>query len=51
MNKLSVKELDIFANKILEDYAFNNPVVIFKESKIITTEYAFLIQSNVARSR
>ena len=51
MNKLSIKELDIFANKILEDYDFKNPGVIFKEKKIITNEDALLIQSNVARLR
>jgi 2-keto-4-pentenoate hydratase len=51
MNKLSVKELHIFANKILEDYDFKNPGVIFKEKKIITNEDALLIQSNVARLR
>ena len=51
MNRLSVKELDIFANKILEDYDFKNPGVIFKEKKIITNEDALLIQSNVARLR
>ena len=51
MNKLSVEELDIFANKILEDYDFKNPGVIFKEKKIITNEDALLIQSNVARLR
>ena len=51
MNKLSFKELDIFANKILEDYDFKNPGVIFKEKKIITNEDALLIQSNVARLR
>ena len=51
MNKLSVKELDIFANKILEDYDFKNPGAIFKEKKIITNEDALLIQSNVARLR
>ena len=51
MNKLSVKELDIFANKILEDYDSKNPGAIFKEKKIITNEDALLIQSNVARLR
>ena len=44
MNKLSVKELDIFANKVLEDYDSKNPGVIFKEKKIITNEDALLIQ-------
>jgi hypothetical protein len=33
VNKLSVKELDIFANKILEDYDSKNPGAIFKEKK------------------
>ena len=51
MNKLSVKELDIFANKILEDYDSKNPGAIFKEKKIISNEDALLIQSNVARLR
>ena len=51
MNKLSVKELDIFANKILEDYDSKNPGAIFKEKRIITNEDALLIQSNVARLR
>ena len=51
MSKLSLKELDKFANKILEDYDFKNPGVIFKEKKIITNEDALLIQSNVARLR
>ena len=51
MNKLSVKELDIFSNKILEDYDSKNPGAIFKEKNIITNEDALLIQSNVARLR
>ena len=51
MNKLSVKELDIFSNKILEDYDSKNPGAIFKEKKIITIEDALLLQSNVARLR
>jgi 2-keto-4-pentenoate hydratase len=51
VNKLSIKELDIFANKILEDYDSKNPGAIFKEKKIITNEDALLIQSNVAKLR
>ena len=51
MSYLSQKELELFANKILEDYDFKNPGVIFKEKKIITNEDALLIQSNVARLR
>jgi hypothetical protein len=33
VNKLSVKELGIFANKILEDYDFKNPGAIFREKQ------------------
>ena len=51
MNKLSVKELGIFANKILEDYDFKNPGAIFREKQTISNEDALLIQSNVARLR
>jgi 2-keto-4-pentenoate hydratase len=51
MRKLSVKELDKFSNKILEDYDSKNPGAIFKEKKIISNEDALLIQSNVARLR
>ena len=51
MNKLSVKELDIFANKILEDYDAKNPGTIFKEKIKISNDEALLIQSNVANLR
>jgi 2-keto-4-pentenoate hydratase len=45
------KELEKFANKILEDYDSKNPSVIFKDKIIITNEDALIIQSNVARLR
>ena len=48
---LSQKELEKFANKILEDYDRKNPSLIFKDKIIITNEDALIIQSNVARLR
>ncbi|MDC0456127.1 hypothetical protein OAL63_04455 [Candidatus Pelagibacter sp.] len=51
MSNLSQKELDLFTNKILEDYDAKNPGTIFKDKIIITNEDALIIQSNVARLR
>ena len=51
MIDLSPKEIEIFSNKILEDYDNKNPGSIFKEKKRITNEDALHIQSNVARLR
>ena len=51
MANLSKKELELFSNKILEDYHFNNPSIIFKEKINISNEDALLIQANVARLR
>ena len=51
MSHLSQKELDLFTNKILEDYDAKNPGTIFKEKIEIGNEDALLIQSNVARLR
>ena len=51
MSHLSQKELDLFTNKILEDYDAKNPGRIFKEKIKIGNEDALLIQSNVARLR
>ena len=51
MNQLSQKELDIIANKILDDYDSKNPGIIFKEKIKITNEDALTIQSKVARLR
>jgi 2-keto-4-pentenoate hydratase len=48
---LSQKELEKFANKILEDYDNKNPSAIFKDKIKITNEDALTIQSNVARLR
>ncbi|MDA7795447.1 fumarylacetoacetate hydrolase family protein [Candidatus Pelagibacter sp.] len=51
MSNLSQKELDLFTNKILEDYDAKNPGTIFKDKIKITNEDALIIQSNVARLR
>ena len=51
MDRLSSKDLDLFSNKILEDYDSKNPSLIFKDKIKITNEDALIIQSNVARLR
>ena len=51
MSDLSKKEIEIFANRILEDYDNKIPGSIFREKKRITNENALLIQSNVAKLR
>ena len=51
MSNLSTKELDLYSNKILEDYDNKNPSAIFKDKIKITNEDALFIQSNVARLR
>ena len=51
MSSFSQKELDIFSNKILEDYDRKNPSTIFKDKIKLTNENALIIQSNVARLR
>ena len=51
MSNLSKKDLDIFSNKILEDYDSKNPSAIFKDKIKITNEEALIIQSNVAKLR
>ena len=51
MSSFSQKELDIFSNKILEDYYRKNPSTIFKDKIKLTNENALIIQSNVARLR
>ena len=51
MSNLSSKELDLYSNKILEDYDTKNPSQIFKDKVKITNEDALLIQSKVADLR
>ena len=51
MSYLSQKDLDLFSNKILEDYDSKNPSIIFKDKIKINNEDALIIQSNVATLR
>ncbi len=51
MSHLSTKELDLYSNKILEDYDNRDPSVFFKEKIKISNEDALIIQSNVAQLR
>ena len=51
MSNLSKKDLDIFSNKILEDYDNKNPSSIFKDKIKINNEDALIVQSNVAKLR
>ena len=51
MNRLSTSELDLYSNKILEDYDAKNPSAIFKDKITITNDDALIIQSNVAKLR
>ena len=48
---LSLKELNLYSNKILEDYDTKNPSQIFKDKVRIINEDALLIQSKVADLR
>ena len=51
MGNLSSKELDLYSNKILEDYDAKNPSQLFKDKVEINNENALLIQSKVADLR
>ena len=51
MGNLSIKEIEKFSKKILEDYDNKIPGSIFKEKQRITNEDAILIQSKVASLR
>ncbi len=51
MSKLSSKELDLYSNKILEDYDAKKPSQLFKDKVVISNENALLIQSKVADLR
>jgi len=51
MNNLSLKELTLYAKKILEDYDEKKPGTIFINKIKISNEDALLIQSNVAKLR
>ena len=51
MSSLSQKELDIFANRILEDYDAKNPSTIFKKKIRLSNEDALNIQSIITKLR
>ena len=51
MTKLTQKEIDIFSQKILEDYDANNPGTIFKDKITISNDDALVIQSTVSKLR
>ena len=47
MNNYTQKDLDIFANKMLEDYDNNNPGTIFKRNLVLSNDQALILQSKV----
>ena len=51
MSRLNQKEIDLFAQKILEDYDTKNPSTIFKDKINIDNADALLIQSTVSKLR
>jgi 2-keto-4-pentenoate hydratase len=51
MSQLSQKEINIFSQKILEDYDANNPGTIFKDKIKISNSDALIIQSKVSKLR
>jgi len=51
MHEITQKKLDLFANKILEDYDANNPGTIFKTNIKLSNEDALLLQSKVTKLR
>ena len=48
---LTQKDIDLFAQKILEDYDSNNPGIIYKRKIKISNTEALLIQSTVSKLR
>ena len=51
MSKLNQKEIDLFAQKILEDYDAKNPGTIFKDKIKISNADALILQSTVSKLR
>ena len=49
MSKLTRKEINLFSQKILEDYDVNNPSIIFKDKLKISNSDALKIQSTVTK--
>jgi len=51
MSQLNQKEIDLFAQKILEDYDAKNPGTIFKDKIKISNVDALILQSTVSKLR
>ena len=51
MSQLNQKEIDLFAQKILEDYDAKNPGTIFKDKIKISNADALILQSTVSKLR
>ena len=51
MISLSQKDLDVFADRILEDYDSKNPSTVFKNKIRLSNEDALKVQSNVTKLR
>ena len=51
MNNYTQKDLDNFANKMLEDYDNNNPGTIFKRNLVLSNDEALILQSKVSKLR
>ena len=51
ISKLSQNELDLYANKILEDYDAKNPSSIFKTSINLSNDDALILQSKITKLR
>jgi 2-keto-4-pentenoate hydratase len=51
MTRLTQKEIDIYSQKILEDYDANNPGTIFKDKINISNVDALILQSTVSKLR
>ena len=51
MSELDQKKLDIYANRILEDYDRNNPSSIFKAKIRFSNNEALFLQSKVTKLR
>ena len=51
MTRLTQKEIDIYSQKILEDYDANNPGTIFKDKINISNVDALILQSAVSKLR
>ena len=51
MTRLTQKEIDIYSQKILEDYDANNPGTIFKDKINISNVDALILQSSVSKLR